>query len=39
MGSIYGSYVALATIYCGVPDPPCLSKMPFVLADMLGIVV
>ena len=25
--------------YCGMPDPPCLSKISFVLTDMLGIVV
>ncbi len=27
------------TAYCGVPDPPCLSKMPFILPDALEIVV
>ncbi len=26
-------------IYCGVPDPPCLSKMPFVMPDVLYIMV
>ena len=23
------------TLYCGVPDPPCLSNMPFILPDVL----
>ncbi len=26
------------TTYCGVPDPHCLSKMSFILPDMLEIV-
>ena len=25
--------------YCGVPDPPCLSKMPFILPDMLAMAI
>ncbi len=32
------AYIFLTT-YCGVPDTPCLSKMSFILPDMLEMVV